>query len=82
MPTVLVFIYLFCLSTEKFQEVLVRFTWLGPEEDEWIDVCKGVRLRSLQCVAVLPGDLILCFQVVIILKDFCSPDLALESFAC
>ncbi|VAI52228.1 unnamed protein product [Triticum turgidum subsp. durum] len=43
-------------------EVLVRFCWLGPEEDEWIDVCKGVRLRSLQCVAVLPGDLILCFK--------------------
>ncbi|KAM3223186.1 hypothetical protein ACQJBY_056872 [Aegilops geniculata] len=43
-------------------EVLVRFTWFGPEEDEWVDVCKGVRLRSLQCVAVLPGDLILCFK--------------------
>ncbi|KAM3245699.1 hypothetical protein ACQJBY_056816 [Aegilops geniculata] len=43
-------------------EVLVRFTWLGPEEDEWIDVCKGVRVRSLQCVAVLPGDLILCYK--------------------
>ncbi|XP_044350832.1 uncharacterized protein [Triticum aestivum] len=41
-------------------EVLVRFTWLGPEEDEWVDVQKCVRLRSLQCVAVLPGDLILC----------------------
>ncbi|VAI63974.1 unnamed protein product [Triticum turgidum subsp. durum] len=43
-------------------ELLVRFTWLGPEEDEWVDVQKCVRLRSLQCVAVLPGDLILCFK--------------------
>ncbi|KAF7081764.1 hypothetical protein CFC21_085675 [Triticum aestivum] len=43
-------------------EVLVRFTWLGPEEDEWVDVCKCVRVRSLQCVDVLPGDLIMCFK--------------------
>ncbi|VAI63969.1 unnamed protein product [Triticum turgidum subsp. durum] len=43
-------------------EVLVRFTWFVPEEDEWVDVQKCVRLRSLQCVAVLPGDLILCFK--------------------
>ncbi|XBI50799.1 hypothetical protein VPH35_114155 [Triticum aestivum] len=46
----------------KHPELLVRFTWLGPEEDEWVDVQKCVRLRSLQCVAVLPGDLILCFK--------------------
>ncbi|VAI52236.1 protein SAWADEE HOMEODOMAIN HOMOLOG 2 [Triticum aestivum] len=49
-------------SETRDPEVLVRFCWLGPEEDEWIDVCKCVRLRSLQCVAVLPGDLILCFK--------------------
>uniref|UniRef100_A0A453Q856 SAWADEE domain-containing protein n=1 Tax=Aegilops tauschii subsp. strangulata TaxID=200361 RepID=A0A453Q856_AEGTS len=46
----------------KHPEVLVRFTWLGPEEDEWVDVQKCVRLRSLQCVVVLPGDLVLCFK--------------------
>ncbi|XP_037446425.1 protein SAWADEE HOMEODOMAIN HOMOLOG 2-like [Triticum dicoccoides] len=46
----------------KDPEVLVRFTWLGPEDDEWVDVQKCVRLRSLQCVAALPGDLILCFK--------------------
>ncbi|XP_037454396.1 protein SAWADEE HOMEODOMAIN HOMOLOG 2-like [Triticum dicoccoides] len=46
----------------KDPEVLVRFTWLGPEEDEWVDVCKCVRVCSLQCVAVLPGDLIMCFK--------------------
>lgn len=48
-------------------EVKVRFSGFGPEEDEWINVRKCVRLRSLpcesaECVAVLPGDLILCFQ--------------------
>ncbi|XVF04290.1 hypothetical protein REPUB_Repub05bG0069600 [Reevesia pubescens] len=48
-------------------EVQVRFAGFGPEEDEWVNVCKHVRQRSLpceasECVAVLPGDLILCFQ--------------------
>ncbi|KAK7317729.1 hypothetical protein RJT34_02198 [Clitoria ternatea] len=48
-------------------EVLVRFAGFGPEEDEWINVRRNVRPRSLpcessECVAVLPGDLILCFQ--------------------
>ncbi|MCO5582796.1 hypothetical protein L7F22_036695 [Adiantum nelumboides] len=48
-------------------EVRVRFAGFGPEEDEWVNVRTGVRQRSLpceaaECVAVLPGDLILCFQ--------------------
>ncbi|CAI0440998.1 unnamed protein product [Linum tenue] len=48
-------------------EVLVRFSGFGPDEDEWLNVRKSVRQRSLpceasECVAVLPGDLILCFQ--------------------
>lgn len=48
-------------------EVLVRFAGFGPEEDEWVNVRKNIRPRSLpcessECVAVLPGDLILCFQ--------------------
>ncbi|KAK7244223.1 hypothetical protein RIF29_39042 [Crotalaria pallida] len=48
-------------------EVLVRFAGFGPAEDEWINVRKNVRPRSLpcessECVIVLPGDLILCFQ--------------------
>ncbi|KAL6205800.1 PREDICTED: protein SAWADEE HOMEODOMAIN HOMOLOG 2 [Fragaria vesca subsp. vesca] len=48
-------------------DVLVRFAGFGPEEDEWVNVRKHVRQRSLpcessECVAVLPGDLILCFQ--------------------
>lgn len=49
------------------QEVRVRFSGFGMEEDEWVNVSKCVRQRSLpcesaECVAVLPGDLILCFQ--------------------
>ena len=52
-----------------FQEVHVRFSGFGVEEDEWVNVRKCVRQRSLpcenaECVAVLPGDLILCFQVL------------------
>ncbi|CAA6672084.1 unnamed protein product [Spirodela intermedia] len=48
-------------------EVLVRFSGFGIEEDEWVNVRKCVRQRSLpceasECVVVLPGDLILCFQ--------------------
>eukprot|EP00253_Pinus_taeda_P022516 PITA_22516 len=48
-------------------EVRVRFAGFGAEEDEWVNVKKCVRQRSLpceasECVAVLSGDLILCFQ--------------------
>ncbi|KAI0512043.1 hypothetical protein KFK09_012678 [Dendrobium nobile] len=48
-------------------EVRVRFSGFGIEEDEWINVRRCVRQRSLpcenmECIAVLPGDLILCFQ--------------------
>lgn len=54
-------------SGDPLQEVRVRFAGFGPEEDEWVNVKTGVRQRSLpceaaECVAVLPGDLILCFQ--------------------
>ncbi|MQL70827.1 hypothetical protein Taro_003110, partial [Colocasia esculenta] len=48
-------------------EVRVRFSGFGMEEDEWVNVRKCVRQRSLpcessECIIVLPGDLILCFQ--------------------
>ncbi|OAY82740.1 Protein SAWADEE HOMEODOMAIN [Ananas comosus] len=48
-------------------EVRVRFQGFGMEEDEWVNVRRCVRQRSLpceaaECVAVLQGDLILCFQ--------------------
>lgn len=50
----------------------MRFAGFGSEEDEWVDIATAVRQRSLpcettECVAVIPGDLILCFQVC--LKD-------------
>lgn len=46
----------------------MRFAGFGSEEDEWVNITTAVRQRSLpceatECVAVLPGDLILCFQV-------------------
>lgn len=49
-------------------EVKVRFAGFGSEEDEWVNIATAIRQRSLpcettECVAVLPGDLILCFQV-------------------
>ncbi|XP_047340667.1 uncharacterized protein LOC124944457 isoform X2 [Impatiens glandulifera] len=48
-------------------EVKVRFNGFGEEEVEWVNVVKHVRPRSLpcestECVSVLPGDLVLCFQ--------------------
>ncbi|KAJ8765242.1 hypothetical protein K2173_011922 [Erythroxylum novogranatense] len=48
-------------------EVLVRFSGFGPDEDEWVNVFKHVRQRSLpceasECAVVIPGDSILCFQ--------------------
>ncbi|XVE92571.1 hypothetical protein REPUB_Repub01dG0109600 [Reevesia pubescens] len=32
-------------------EVQVQFTGFGPEEDEWVNVCKHVRQWSLSCEA-------------------------------
>ncbi|KAG2306135.1 hypothetical protein Bca52824_025883 [Brassica carinata] len=48
-------------------EVQVRFAGFEVEEVEWINVKRHVRQRSLpceasECVAVLAGDLVLCFQ--------------------
>lgn len=48
-------------------EVRVRFVGFGSEDDEWVNVRSAVRLRSLpceasECVSILPGDLVLCFQ--------------------
>ncbi|GAQ80770.1 SAWADEE domain containing homeodomain protein [Klebsormidium nitens] len=48
-------------------EMKVRFGGFNVDEDEWVDVKTGIRQRSLpceasECVGVLPGDLVLCFQ--------------------
>ncbi|KAJ9701843.1 hypothetical protein PVL29_003874 [Vitis rotundifolia] len=48
-------------------EVRVRFVGFGAEEDEWVNVKKAVRERSLplehsECHKVKVGDIVLCFQ--------------------
>ncbi|XVF89156.1 hypothetical protein PTKIN_Ptkin19aG0107600 [Pterospermum kingtungense] len=48
-------------------EVRVRFIGFGAEEDEWVNVKKAVRERSIpfehsECHKVKVGDLVLCLQ--------------------
>ncbi|KAK6273923.1 hypothetical protein POUND7_011006 [Theobroma cacao] len=48
-------------------EVRVRFVGFGAEEDEWVNVKKAVRERSIpfehtECDKVKVGDLVLCLQ--------------------
>ncbi|CAH9076637.1 unnamed protein product [Cuscuta europaea] len=48
-------------------EVLVRFIGFGEEEDEWVNIRKSVRERSIalehsECNRVVIGDSVLCFQ--------------------
>ncbi|KAJ4708107.1 Protein SAWADEE HOMEODOMAIN like [Melia azedarach] len=48
-------------------EVRVRFVGFGAEEDEWVNVKKAVRERSIplehsDCHKLKVGDLVLCFQ--------------------
>ncbi|XP_060208361.1 protein SAWADEE HOMEODOMAIN HOMOLOG 1-like isoform X1 [Lycium barbarum] len=48
-------------------EVLVRYVGFGSEEDEWVNVRKSVRERSVhlensECNKVRVGDPVLCFQ--------------------
>ena len=59
-----------------FQEVRVRYHGFGAEEDEWVNVKKDVRERSIplessECQKVKVGDLVLCFQVRV-LSDKCE----------
>lgn len=51
------------------QEVRVRYAGFGREEDEWVNVRRAVRDRSIpleesECHKVKVGDLVLCFQVL------------------
>lgn len=48
-------------------EVRVRYQGFGPEEDEWVNVKKAVRERSIplessECRKVEIGDLVLCYR--------------------
>lgn len=50
------------------QEVRVRFAGFRKEDDEWVNVERGVRERSIplepsECDRVNVGDLVLCFRV-------------------
>lgn len=52
------------------KEVRVRFIGFGTEEDEWVNIKKAVRGRSIpfehsECCKVMVGDLVLCLQVTI-----------------
>lgn len=52
------------------KEVRVRFVGFGAEEDEWVNIKKAVRERSIplehsECHKVKVGDLVLCFQVIV-----------------
>ncbi|PHT57283.1 hypothetical protein CQW23_05769 [Capsicum baccatum] len=60
-------IFLDCGGSCCEKEVLVWFAGFGAEEDEWVNVRKRVRQRSLPCeasesVTVRPTDVILRFQ--------------------
>ncbi|XP_031118232.1 protein SAWADEE HOMEODOMAIN HOMOLOG 1-like isoform X1 [Ipomoea triloba] len=68
------YIWMDCLLNLKqftkchiLQEVLVRFIGFGEEEDEWINIRKSVRERSIalehsECSKVRVRDRVLCFQ--------------------
>ena len=50
------------------QEVRVRFSGFSYDQDEWVNVKRGVRERSIplepsECHRVEVGDLVLCFRV-------------------
>lgn len=53
----------------------MRFVGFGLGEDEWVNVRKAVRERSValensECNKVQVGDIILCFQVLLYPKFF------------
>lgn len=58
------------------QEVRVRFAGFGNEEDEWVNVKRGVRERSVplepsECVKLSVGDPVMCFRVSFHFSNFC-----------
>jgi hypothetical protein len=51
----------------------VRFEGFGADEDEWVNVKKCIRQRSIplessQCRSIVEGDLVLCFRVSALLE--------------
>jgi hypothetical protein len=54
----------------------VRFEGFGADEDEWVNVKKFIRQRSIplessQCKSVVEGDLVLCFRVSVVIAAAC-----------
>lgn len=52
----------------SWQEVRVRYAGYDRDEDEWVNVKRAVRERSIplehsECDRVKVGDLVLCFRV-------------------
>lgn len=46
----------------------MRYADFGADEDEWVNVKKAIRVRSIplessECIKVHAGDLVLCFRV-------------------
>lgn len=66
-----------CLSlnsslTCSLQQVCVRYVGFGREDDEWVNVKNDVRERSIplehsECKKVEVGDLVVCFQVCVLI---------------
>ncbi|GMY13122.1 protein sawadee homeodomain like 1 [Fagus crenata] len=59
-------------------EVRVRFAGFGKEDDEWVNVKRGVRERSIplepsECHKVKVGDLVLCFQLSFLFTSMTYP---------
>lgn len=55
----------------------MRFEGFGADEDEWVNVKKFIRQRSIplessQCKSIVEGDLVLCFRVSGSTKFSCS----------
>ena len=51
------------------KEVRVRFVGFGAEEDEWVNIKRAIRERSVplentECSNLKVGDQVLCFQVI------------------
>lgn len=52
------------------KEVRVRYIGFGAEEDEWVNIKKAVRERSIaledsDCPRLKVGDHVLCLQVIL-----------------
>lgn len=66
---IVLFVREICNGFGCVQEVCIRYVGFGADEDEWVNVKKDVRERSVpfdhsECQNVKVGDLVVCFQVL------------------